>query len=229
MKKKNCVWLVCMLLCITAIGKAQVVTVENGFAITSMRFSKAGLDKVYPYQMALGVQYADKGWFNLSSNIGYIRRGSQVLFGYNPEPEVSVGDIVMKSKLHYITLNTTFDIKKTSRDGYSFFIGVGPRLDFKLKSTIESYAEFGSSSEYEPTKDKLEGIHAVLFGLKCVGGIRKDFGKMQLGLNVAYLPSFTHLSEGVHDRTFTFGLTLGYRIGGDKDKPETIRSVRRQK
>lgn len=229
MKNKSSVWLVCVLLCIAAMGKAQVVTLENGFAITSKRFSNGGLDKVYPYQMALGMQYADKGWFNLSSNIGYIRRGSQVKLGYSVDPGALIESIIVKSKLHYITLNTTFDVKKTYHDGYTFFIGVGPRLDFKLKSTVESYADYSGPSEYEPTKDKLEGIHTVLFGLKCVGGIRKDFGNMQLGLNIAYLPSFTRLSKGVHDRTFTFGLSLGYKLSAIKEKTETFRSVRRQK
>ena len=226
MRKKSCVWLVCVLLCIAAMGKAQVVTLENGFAITSLR-SGIGLDKVYPYQVALGMQYADKGWFNLSSNIGYLRRGAQVELGssYVDYDE----QIIMKSKLHYITLNTTFDIKKTSRDGYTFFVGAGPRLDFNLKSTIEMYADYSGPSDFEPTKEKLDGIHTVLFGLKCVGGIRKDFGNMQLGLNIAYLPSFTKLAYKVHDRTFTFGLSLGYKLGAGKEKAETIRSVRRHK
>ena len=137
--------------------------------------------------------------------------------------------IIMISKLHYITLNTTFDIKKTSRDGYTFFVGAGPRLDFNLKSTIEMYADYSGPSDFEPTKEKLDGIHTVLFGLKCVGGIRKDFGNMQLGLNIAYLPSFTKLAYKVHDRTFTFGLSLGYKLGAGKEKAETIRSVRRHK
>lgn len=174
MKKKSCVWLVCVLLCLASVGKAQVITLENGFAITSLR-SGIGLDKVYPYQVALGMQYADKGWFNLSSNIGYLRRGAQVELAssYVDYDE----QIIMKSKLHYITLNTTFDIKKTSRDGYTFFVGAGPRLDFNLKSTIEMYADYSGPSDFEPTKEKLDGIHTVLFGLKCVGGIRKDFGK----------------------------------------------------
>lgn len=231
MKNKSCVWLVCSLLCVTVMGKAQVVTLENGFGITSLR-SDLGLDRVYPYQMALGMQYADKGWFNLSSNIGYLRRGAQVTIDYNSEAAVSVGQIEMKSKLHYVTLNTTFDVKRTTRDGYTLFVGVGPRFDFNLKSTLETYTDLsgtGGPEGFVPTKDKLEGIHSVVFGLKCVGGIRKDFGNMQLGFNVAYLPSFTHISKGVHDRTFTIGLSLGYKLGADKVKLETIRSVRRHK
>lgn len=232
MKKKSCVWLMCALLCVTVMGKAQVVTLENGFSITSLRHPMLGLDKVYPYQMSLGLQYMDKGWFNLSSNIGYVRRGGQIRIGYGSDQVFSGGYIMEKDKLHYLTLNTTFDVKKTSRDGYTFFVGVGPRLDFKLKSTAETYADLGGPggpSGFEPTKTKLDGIHTVLFGLKCVGGIRKDFGNMQLGLNIAYLPSFTKLAYKVHDRTFTFGLSLGYKLGAGKEKAETIRTVRRHK
>ena len=50
---------------------------------------------------------------------------------------------------------------------------------------------------------------------------------MQLGFNIAYLPSFTRLSDGIRDRTFTFGLSLGYKLG--TEKTGTIRSVRRHK
>lgn len=109
-----------------------------------------------------------------------------------------------------------------------FFIGVGPRLDFNLKSVVTTYSDFDDTvSDYKSTKEKLDGIHPVLFGLKCVGGIRKDFRNMQLGFNIAYLPSFTRLSDGIRDRTFTFGLSLGYKLG--TEKTGTIRSVRRHK
>ena len=60
MKNKSCVWLVCMLLCIAVKGNAQVITLENGFSITSMRAKKASTNKVYPYQMSLGYQYLVK-------------------------------------------------------------------------------------------------------------------------------------------------------------------------
>ena len=187
MKNKSCVWLVCMLLCIAVKGNAQVITLENGFSITSMRAKKASTNKVYPYQMSLGYQYLDKGWYNLSTNIGYIRRGGQVKIPYNSitGSEWS-GRITEKDKLHYLTV-----------------------------------------SDYKSTKEKLDGIHPVLFGLKCVGGIRKDFRNMQLGFNIAYLPSFTCLSDGIRDRTFTFGLSLGYKLR--TEKTGTIRSVRRHK
>ena len=118
MKNKSCVWLVCMLLCIAVEGNAQVITLENGFGITSMRTKKACTNKVYPYQMSLGYQYLDKGWYNLSSNIGYIRRGGQVKIPYNSVTGEEWGRVTEKDKLHYLTLSTTFDIKKTSHDGY---------------------------------------------------------------------------------------------------------------
>ncbi len=231
MKNKSCVWLVCVLLSIAAMGKAQVVTLENGFSITSMRHSKVVSGNVYPYQMALGMQYMDKGWYNLSSSIGYMRRGGQEKILYASITGENNDYLTVKDKLHYLTVSTTFDIKKTSQDGYTFFIGVGPRLDFKLKSVEVTYSDFDQSRPegYEPTKENLDGIHPVLFGLKCVGGIRKDIGNMQLGFNIAYLPSFTHLSKGVHDRTFTFGLSLGYKLGGNKGDVKTIRTVRHHK
>ncbi|WP_293712561.1 hypothetical protein [uncultured Parabacteroides sp.] len=223
MKNKSCVWLVCALLCIAAIGKAQVVTLENGFGISSMRYKGIGqaLDKIYPYHVSLGLQYLDKGWFNLSSNVGYLRRGEQD----KEDSGVWEGSYqVIGINLHYLTVNTTFDLKEMSRDGYTCFIGIGPRIDFLLKSSADLY---GGNNNY--AKQSIDGYHSVLFGLKCVGGIRKDFGNMQIGLNFAYLPSFTRLNPATRDRTFTFGLSLGYKLGAGKEKAETIRSVRRHK
>lgn len=229
MKNKSCVWLVCALLCIATVGKAQVVTLENGVGITSLRAGDGSTDNVYPYHMSLGYQYLDKGWFNLSSSIGYLRKGGQIKAVYNPISG-DLSNVIFKSKLHYLTINTTFDVKKTSPDGYTFFVGVGPWIDFKLKATEESYVESGSDPDYPAQKSTIKGVHPLQFGLKCVGGIRKDFGNMQLGINIAYLPTFTRvISGGGHDRTFTFGLSLGYRLGGNNDKAETIRSVRRHK
>lgn len=223
MKKKSCVWLVCALLCLTVMGEAQVVTLENGFGIASMRYKGVGqiMEKVHPYHMSLGIQYLDKGWFNLSSNVGYLRRGEQYKDELSPSAWTG-GYQVIGTNLHYLTLNTTFDLKKISRDGYTCFIGVGPRVDFKIKSTEEHY---GGENEF--SKETANGFHSLVFGLKCVGGIRKDFGNMQLGLNFAYLPSFTRLSPVISDRMFTFGLSLGYKLGGDK--ADAIRSVRRHK
>lgn len=112
MKNKSYVWLVCVLLSIAAMGKAQVVTLENGVGITSLRTGDFSTDKVYPYHISLGYQYLDKGWFNLSSNIGYLRKGGQVKIDYNSIFGESSGNVILKSKLNYLTINTTFDIKK---------------------------------------------------------------------------------------------------------------------
>ena len=231
MKNKSYVWLVCVLLSIAAMGKAQVVTLENGVGITSLRTGDFSTDKVYPYHISLGYQYLDKGWFNLSSNIGYLRKGGQVKIDYNSIFGESSGNVILKSKLNYLTINTTFDIKKTSTDGYTFFVGVGPRIDFKLKATDESYADWDDlNHDYPNQKSTIKGLHPLQFGLKCVGGIRKDFGNVQLGVNIAYLPTFTRvISGGAHDRTFTFGLSLGYKLGGNKGDVKTIRTVRHHK
>ena len=60
-------------------------------------------------------------------------------------------------------------------------------------------------------------FHPVLFGLKCVGGIRKDFRNMQLGFNIAYLPSFTRLSDGIRDPYIYIWIIFGVQIRNRKD------------
>lgn len=77
MKKEKCVWLVCILLCFSSMVEGQTITVENGIAISSLRKSDYD-NRVCPYQIAVGYEYADKGWFNLSSSIGYLKKGGKM-------------------------------------------------------------------------------------------------------------------------------------------------------
>lgn len=158
-----------------------MVALENGVGVTSLRAGDGSTDNVYPYHMSLGYQYLDKGWFDLSSNIGYLRKGGQIKVIYNTVYGEFSDHVIFKSKLHYLTINTTFDVKKTSPDGYTFFVGVGPRIDFKLKATEESYVESGNDPDYPAQKkyDKRCSSFAIWF--KMCGRYQKRFWEYAVG------------------------------------------------
>ena len=63
------------------------------------------------------------------------------------------------------------DIKKTSHDGYTFFIGVGPRLDFKLKSVVVTYVDFDEHFCYYVLKEHLVYLNRHLVLLNIFGGV----------------------------------------------------------
>lgn len=76
MKMKSCVWLVCVLLCMPMVMEGQVIRVDGGAAFSTIRTKGEALgDGVRPFQMSVGMEYCDKGLFNLTSSIGYLRKG----------------------------------------------------------------------------------------------------------------------------------------------------------
>lgn len=206
MKMKSCVWLVCVLLCMPMVMEGQVIRVDGGVAFSTIRTKGEALgDGVRPFQMSVGMEYCDKGLFNLTSSIGYLRKGmkSPILIQEN------VGDlpIATRSYMDYLTVNTLFNMKGSIRRE-TYYVGVGPRLDFNM----------GNHTVADGPVDDLDligmkGGQAVVFGLKCEAGFWYDLNEhYRVGANFAYLPSFTNTWGGLKDRTFTVGLSLGYRL-----------------
>ena len=61
MKIKSCAWLVCLILCLPIMMKAQVLKIENGMAFSSLVNKGEDLfDKsLSSYQMSIGLDYLD--------------------------------------------------------------------------------------------------------------------------------------------------------------------------
>ena len=57
-------------------------------------------------------------------------------------------------------------------------------------------------------------VNRIIVGLKCETGVNYNFDRYLLGLNVSYLPSFIKPNKDfiAHDRTFSVGILLGYRL-----------------
>lgn len=215
MKKKNCVWLVCILLCMSVGVKGQVIRVDGGVAFSKLKAKGIPINSIYsdavrPFQMSVGLEYCDKDWFNLSSSIGYLRKGGSMNVGISD----NVGDVTEYfDYIDYLTVNTLFNMKRSVRRE-TYYVGVGPRLDFKMgaRSTCSALPEL------EPT---MKDARAVVFGLKCELGFWYDLNEhYRIGANFSYLPSFTKAwvspaedsKMKIGDRTFTLGLSLGYRL-----------------
>lgn len=208
MKKRNCIWIVCLLIGVTTAAKSQVIKIENGISIATQTFKISGGDRftgetIHPYQMSIGIEYLNKDWFYLSSSAGYIRKGEDgILNSAVDGPSLST----ISTAYDYITVNTTFRVYKTTSGGIEFYAGAGPRLDFNINAKLKG--DFLNESL------DIEEANKVIIGLKTEAGINYHFGKMQVGLNFSYLPSFIKPIEDsiLKDRTFTVGLVLGYAL-----------------
>lgn len=210
MKTKGCVWLIGLLLCFVWTGKAQVIKLEGGVALAGM--VNRGTDMyeklLVPFQVSAGIDYMDRGWYELSSSIGYLRKGGTDDVSIMDDAQNYLGDARLKLKLDYLTVNTTFRIKKTSQDKYTLYAGIGPRVDFALKGRAGTNSKLDNLAGY----GKVSNLRTVIVGLKCEAGINYKIDRYILGANFSYLPSFMKpvTYDFLRDRTFTLGLVLGY-------------------
>lgn len=211
-------WGIFCLSLVTMAVSAQSLRVEGGFGISSLRNWSVPVDadipdlfenKIYPFQFAVGVAYLDRGWFHLSSNIGVMRKGGKdKVYNYDLGSGTAVSEDDWTYAGTFLTLNTLFDVKKTSYDGYTFYAGVGPSLNIKLGEGEESD---GFESDMGNFSDRFCPVN---LGLRCELGIKKQFGRTAIGLVAAYHPTLTHLikESDVKDRTFTIGITLDMQL-----------------
>lgn len=209
MKAKNYVWLVCLLFCLSTAGNAQVLKLEGGVALAGM--TNKGIDifdkLVGPFQMSAGIDYMDRGWYELSSSVGYLRKGGAGEIGVTNEVGQYLGEARFKHKLDYLTVNTTFRVKKVFQDKYTLYAGIGPRVDFALKGREGTSSKFADFIGYR----EVSNLRKVIVGLKCEAGINYMIDRYMVGANISYLPSFMKpLNNDFRDRTFSLGLVVGY-------------------
>jgi len=202
-------------LAVAVFANGQTIKVQGGISISKMNWEvpigsvPTIFDKTFiGYSIYAGVDYLDKEYFNLSSNIGMIRKGGKddEVYFYE-KPDVFIGSI-NKLTLDYLSINTTFDVKYPIKEKVSPFISVGPRLDFVLKRSI--------------IFDKMEELRNISVGLLLGAGVKYDISNFQIGLRADYYldfikpAKFFDTNDKLYGRislnTFTVNLTVGYRI-----------------
>lgn len=170
---------------------SQMIYLENGFALTST----GGISpKETKYQVALGLDYFSHKYCFLSSGISYMKKGND-LFLLDAENMTAS----QKIKNRYFSAYTVFNIKKE----FSFFdvyVGVGPRVDIRIKDKDIAYEK--------------QIVQPFLWGLKCDVGINCFFNNWIIGAKFSYLPTFINMykNESVKDRTITLGMSIGYKL-----------------
>lgn len=188
-------------LLISVLSFGQTLKFQSGVSISTIDMqtsgSTTGLTKenkrLVAYSFFVGMDYLQHKNFNLSSNIGMLRKGGESMFytnwGYGQG---------IKATLDYLSLNTTCDFQFPIEDKVIPFISFGPRVDVLLNPI----------SEY----------NKINYGLLLGGGLKYPLSdKLQLGLRADYYLNFRDISKTgqtrtVSDKTFTTNLVLGYRL-----------------
>jgi hypothetical protein len=188
-------------LLVTVLSFGQTLKFQSGVSISNIDIQTSGSSdnltqdnkRLVGYSFFVGMNYLQHKNFNLSSNIGMLRKGGQALlysnWGYGQG---------IKATLDYLSLNTTCDFQFPIEDKITPYISFGPRVDVLLNPI----------SEY----NKLN------YGLLLGGGLKYPLSdKLQLGLRADYYLNLRDISKTgqtrtVSDKTFTTNLVLGYRL-----------------
>jgi len=197
----------------------QILKIQGGTSISKLDWDVPAIHNgslynktLIGYSVFAGIDYLDKNFFNLSSNIGMIRKGGK---SDNMTLTDSMGNelrnLTVKPTLDYLSINTTIDFKYPIKKKVFPFLSIGPRIDYLLNSS-------GEFSYLKQTND----LKTISFGLILGAGVKYNISKFQLGLRADYFLDFTKVADwsvttnrvagDISANTFSINLTVGYRI-----------------
>jgi len=156
-----------------------------------------------------GIEYLNKDYFNLSTNIGYLVKGGKDEYDFvNLTSEILMRK-EKKVKLNYITLNTLLDFKYPINDKIIPFVSIGPRIDYLL-----------SYSDVLDKLDEINELDKLSFGLSVGAGVRYQLSKVRFGIRTDYYVNFNEIAEWpsqsgnlggkISDKTLLINLSIGY-------------------
>ncbi len=204
-------------LLLSSLASGQTVKIQTGTTISKLDWEIGNMN-LAPYKETLigysvfaGIEYLENKFFNLSSNLGVVRKGGKEKVTYVTETGELIDKKTEKATLDYITVNSTFDIQYPIKDKVLPFMSVGPRFDYLI-----SY-----SNVFESLKE-IDALKKYNIGLILGGGIKYDLSKVQIGLRADYYLDFYKVADWpaqtgnlggkVNDKTVTLNFTIGYKL-----------------
>ena len=189
-------------LLISSFSFGQLIKLQFGISISNLDWNlgsynwKYDNEKLMSYSFSVGLDYLDKKYYNLSSNLTLLKKG-----GNTTATSENVPDRILKVNLDYLSLNTTFELKYPLKNKITPFISYGPRLDMLLN---EMY---------------LINYNKYNYGLLLGGGLKYDINRIQIGFRMDYYLNFNEINKPIthgfgviNDNTLTCNMTVGYRL-----------------
>jgi len=164
------------------------------------------------YSFFAGLDYLDKQYFNLSSNIGVIRKGGKDKIEISDQYGEFTGQTTTeKPTLDYLSVNTMLDLKYTIKEKVSPFVSFGPRIDYLIRS-----------SKHFDDIEKIDELNSTSIGLILGGGLKYNISNLQFGLRADYYLDLTNVANWTFENTvntgeinvntYTINLTMGYKL-----------------
>lgn len=209
--------LISTLLVVTYLTNGQVLKIQAGISISSLdwKIMNGGVkvydQKIIGQSIFIGLDYFRKKYFNLSSNIGTIKKGGSSEVQYTDALGNPLNTEKQKATLDYLSFNTTVDLKYPINGKIFPFLSVGPRVDYLL-----------SNSYYFSTLKNNDELNKLSYGLNLGAGIKYQFLRFQIGIRGDYLLNLNKISEynnsngtpagEVKDKTFLVNAILGFKL-----------------
>lgn len=206
-------------LTIAILSNGQTIKIQGGTSFSKLDWQMKGMftnslynETMIGYSIFAGLDYLDKQYYNLSTNIGMIRKGGQDEFALiDQNGELTGQTITEKSTLDYLSINTMVELKYRIKEMVTPFISFGPRFDYLVCH----------SSHFDNLED-FDELKSISVGLILGGGLKYDISNLQFGLRADYYLDFTKVADWsientgnsgeVTVNTFTLNLTIGYRL-----------------
>lgn len=204
---------------ITILANGQTIKIQVGTSISKLDWQLKGMnidpffnETSIGFSIFAGLDYLDKQSYNLSSNIGMVRKGGKgkaVLTGLSGD--ITGQTITEKPTLDYLSVNTKIDLKYRIKGNFAPFVSFGPRLDYLL-----------NSSKHFDSLDEIDELKSTSVGLILGGGLKYEVSGLQFELGADYYLDFTKIADwtiestGISGKvtvdTFTLNMSIGYKI-----------------
>ncbi len=205
-------------LTISILTYGQIIKIQGGTTLSKLDWQIGSMDlepyneTLVGYSVFVGLDYLDKKYFNLSSNLGLVRKGGKgELQLINPMGELTGETVIEKAASDYFSVNTLIDVKYQFKEKISPFISIGPRFDYLI----------GYSNHFD-SLEEIDELKKTSLGVILGGGIKYDLSKIQLGLRADYYLNFTKVADWpaepgnlggeINDNMFSINLAIGYKL-----------------
>jgi hypothetical protein len=155
-----------------------------------------------------GLDYLHTRRYNLSTNFGYIRKGTKEIIRLVPEN--IAGNSLVEPVFDYLSFNTKVDLKCLSLAHITSVASLGPRIDYLI-----------SRENVEIISSTIGKMRKTSIGLIAGAGLKYDLPKYEIGLRGDYYLNFMGLTKlppsriiggQLFDKTFTVNLTFGFKL-----------------
>lgn len=191
------------------ISYSQVFKVSNGLSVSHLKTSKFDALKknIFSYYGSLGLDYMDKKWSCVSSEIGYVRIGGKEI--NESLQQTDSADYKVLEHFNFVHINSTFRIK-TSHANQSLFLGAGPYINVLINP------KNFRSNIYKGYTPK-----TVNFGCKTEIGVTQNADRFVVGVIGAYLFNLSPLAKSDYNsftyRSFIVSVSVGYSLHNYKN------------